>query len=876
MSPRIEEGGTTGIAIALTVAEEVIDVVGLFRDIFLNVAGDGVTELAKWVWARYQRRSKGKNAKKIIEDISKVKQLNTTQLDIFKKLPDHLKKADSEIRRKLASGIEWEPLLVDWMEENGFGNRQLASEIVSGMIHDLREIVIQTVSPQEIYRQALEHGVQLLELQDMILDEMKRVKQAYGIGLSLPLDFKPLSTVLGQDIVAEKYKRFIEEQSVKLPEPLFFRRPRIEWTDIDEKCVYVREKVLDDITEGFSKNHIQLLMGEPGAGKTLLGFVIGYQRIKLQNSPVFYLDFLEHRVGTLDLAVRELILDLQGMSQDSCLLIIDNVHTNTRLASKLFQSLVSHWNIDVLFIARVESLEVTNATDSLHAEISGTGTSKEYLGTYCLRTQAFNDAVFGITKTYFDYFLLDHDVKLVADYLSKKCQGNLWLLTFYLNAIVEDKSDELDLSSIDICQELTAYYLSESINFRIQDESSVYELVRDAIDKRLDDREKRLLLIGILRSIAITSRIDVPFPSDFLDVFISPDKLQPSLVEDQRIQPRELRNIVSQIITKLQKLGELVKLEKFGLPHTMFPHSTLAVEIIKCISEPDFVQGNFEEQYIEILNLYARRQFVAEKLLFALLPNIWGLYPGNNIQGATKFVDWIRNNIALLSISSSIHREILERYVLYQIILKVKLNEHTLTRIYGLRDDSELWKSAELRTLNTISVTTNRASINFRVVQSVDKIDRQTIEAYQGLVTDLKHVFLAVIIHSELEKVQDLEKEYNLDDSSRLRLFSSYGNLSTLLNWIECVSDITIDCIRAGELLKSDSMNAMAWLFVSLGNIVARFEFLSRGGVDYTKEIRELEIIHNEMREMIKDESVTNSDVEKIIASLISFENSLG
>ena len=76
MSPRLEDGATaTGISLALNVAEGVSEIAGLFKDIFLNVAGDGVTELAKWTWTRYQRRSKGKNLQAIIDNLILEKQL---------------------------------------------------------------------------------------------------------------------------------------------------------------------------------------------------------------------------------------------------------------------------------------------------------------------------------------------------------------------------------------------------------------------------------------------------------------------------------------------------------------------------------------------------------------------------------------------------------------------------------------------------------------------------------------------------------------------------------------------------------------------------------------------------------------------------------
>ncbi|MFX1370057.1 MAG: hypothetical protein ACFFAY_15800, partial [Promethearchaeota archaeon] len=544
-----------------------------------------------------------------------------------------------------------------WLRERGFGSDQLISEVLAELMSQISSIMSMHMTPQQLYRLAILIKEDTAASRALI-DETRILVERWGDSMSRlaeisaagPGLFAPLGKVLGSDLAVQAYREHMTGQRMDFPQGKMFRRPHVNWVDIDDRCVYVRQDAIDEIEKNFGDYNLQLLAGEAGSGKTTLSFVFGYKRLTRPpgfRSAVYYVDLndmsfgnsLEEATRLLDeiLAISKAITELKTTDDPayaSCTFIIDNIHLNLSLAKRIYTTHRMKKStgekgpfagVDFLLVARSLGRDLEDFVSATMRDIVGFETDEadyeSWLSLLVLRREQLDDVIAGITAVSLEKAGLEdqttHDARINYA-LESKTQGNLWVLSFVLGAIQQNvaRMGYLDpdwIEEVDVCSQIKEYYLDNL--FEDLATSTAYREAALSLSGRSDEIRA---YTNIWSALSTFNQIDIPVPEEFLHVAIG------SVLTTQE----PLKRFVNTMKTLLLDRGEVIAFEDtkeaeetlVALPRYLFmPHSVLAREVAQCFEKLGF--GSFEiEEGEELVTLDSKCSYFAKFCIDQGLP----------------------------------------------------------------------------------------------------------------------------------------------------------------------------------------------------------------------------------------------------------------
>lgn len=544
-----------------------------------------------------------------------------------------------------------------WLRERDFGDEELINDVLADTIKEISSIVSSHMTPQQLYRLAILIKEDTAASRALIEDTRNLVERwndsmvklaeipAAGPGL-----FAPLGKVLGSDIAVEAYREHMTGQRRDFPQGQMFRRPHVNWVDIDDRCVYVRQDAIDEIESNFGNYNLQLLAGESGSGKTTLSFVFGYKRLIRPpefRSAVYYVDLNDISFGnSLDEATRLLdeisniskaITEISSIDTSSyayCTFIIDNIHLNRILAKRIYTSYRAKKSsiekgpfvdMDFLLVARPLGSDLDGFVSDLMLDIVGYETDdaehENWLSSLVLKKEQLDDVIAGITRVSLKKAGLEGQTmseERISDALEAKTQGNLWVLSFVLGAIQQTAAEMgyLDprwIEEVDVCSQVKEYYLDNL--FEDLAVSPAYKEAALYLSGRSDEVQA---FTSIWLALSTFNQIDIPVPEEFLHEAVAKIPLP--------IEP--LKRFVNTMKTLLLDRGEIIAFEESGRleerlrdhhRYLFMPHAVLAREVAQCFEKLGF-RSFLSDSGEEMVTLDSRCGYLARFCLEKGLP----------------------------------------------------------------------------------------------------------------------------------------------------------------------------------------------------------------------------------------------------------------
>jgi hypothetical protein len=84
---------------------------------------------------------------------------------------------------------------------------------------------------------------------------------------------------------------------------------------------------------------------------------------------------------------------------------------------------------------------------------------------------------------------------------------------------------------------------------------------------------------------------------------------------------------------------------------------------------------------------------------------------------------------------------------------------------------------------------------------------------------------------------------------------------------------MAVDCHRALKYLETDPMIATAFLFGLVSEILYRFQIISQGSGEFSKEIEEIKRIRGELVKLSKTGQLTKNQILDIIDSILLLDH---
>ncbi len=430
------------------------------------------------------------------------------------------------------------------------------------------------------------------------------------------------------------------------PMPRFFRRPRINWLDLDNGYYYERSDVIRKIEDNFSDTNMQMILAESGAGKTTLSFIYGYELIK-RNAKVYYVN-LEEKSDIIN-DIGNIVVDharsmnwsngfgLGNRATPDVLFIVDNIQVNLEVARDIYRQY--KWSQFApqedefvpffLFLARSIFDDLEESMKYFMGQITETSLSSDsieeksiatsLLNTVILEENDFSSTVRGIISKFRDKESKDFHEHL--DKITKKSQRSLWLLSFIINGLMQGQN----IDAIDLWEEFRKYYFDPK-----EPQSLLSRILMRVFGDVSNRPRKEQLFTSLLGTIAFYNSLDVPVP---LDYFLQFGKDTKSL---EKILGGELEFNMNRLLSQLANWGELITHTVEDWEFLSLPHKTLAKELWQSISsDPSNLFFVVEESNGNGLS-------TEEQLAIALLK-----WCNSQEPGRTRLLPWIIDRLVI-------------------------------------------------------------------------------------------------------------------------------------------------------------------------------------------------------------------------------------
>jgi hypothetical protein len=205
----------------------------------------------------------------------------------------------------------------------------------------------------------------------------------------------------------------------------FFKKEP-EWVDYEQGFIVERREV-DEIIKKLENNKVQLVLGAPASGKSIILKNVGY-KLANQNKKVYAVEIKKHPQDEIKLFFEY----IPKMDDDSPIFIIDDAHLNISECERLIRNFKGRGK-GKLIIGSRETREITNGDPTETSEF-------EHLSKTALRILA-DDVTEEMIKTFLwsKHSLSDERIKSVSDSLGK-FKKDLWHLSWALNTYNPEKN----------------------------------------------------------------------------------------------------------------------------------------------------------------------------------------------------------------------------------------------------------------------------------------------------------------------------------------------------------------------------------------------------------------------------------------------------
>lgn len=219
----------------------------------------------------------------------------------------------------------------------------------------------------------------------------------------------------------------------------FFKREP-EWIDFQEGCIIERNEV-DMIIDSLPENPIQLLVGAPASGKSIILKNIGFKLAIDKDWKVYFIDFDKYPKEQLI----EYLMNIMKLDDEKTLIILDDAHFDLPSCETLLFNFKSKNIKSKLIIGSRKTKRITVEhpiepsafEDLIKVEISSLDIVEKLVHLFL----------------YTRYRLNNERIEIISKNL-KKYKRNLWYLSWALKAFIPDKDTVED---VDIYKKLFIY-----------------------------------------------------------------------------------------------------------------------------------------------------------------------------------------------------------------------------------------------------------------------------------------------------------------------------------------------------------------------------------------------------------------------------------
>lgn len=285
-----------------------------------------------------------------------------------------------------------------------------------------------------------------------------------------------------------------------------------EWVDFEQFFIVERKEV-GDIINRLEKDKVQLVLGAPASGKSIILKNVGF---KLANKKVYFMELKKHPQDEIKLILE----DILRIRDENTILIIDDAHLELSYCERLAKAFKSRGKGNLIIGSR-ETSEITEehpkegAEYELLSELSKTGIhiQAEVAAEKMIRT-------FLETQYYFD----DDLIQTISDDLNEY-KNDLWILSWALKSYNKDKEcvdkDEIYGNIATSIKKIKVGKYKESINAEnvLLPLSIFYRheipIERYFLEEQLDIEENIIIqLIGLQEIAEKNKMLSLHHPSD--------------------------------------------------------------------------------------------------------------------------------------------------------------------------------------------------------------------------------------------------------------------------------------------------------------------------------------------------------------------------
>ncbi len=584
----------------------------------LGIGDFALSKTLEAFWDRIERWARKRELAKTIRGLYLYRSANRGVRKSLDKIPKLIQSNASRIRKELEAGRSFveivEGLLAD--TDDIKLPEDYAKKLPINLQHAIFRVVASGVKLPDVYSFLIGVGMkndeisQAIELLRATLQSNALARELVDLSFSTRLE--RIEVTLDCDaLTAEQNESLLQDRTA--PEPTFFRRPHLNWVDLERGYYYDRSKLVDDIEDKFAQGRwLQLIVAPSGAGKTTLGLIIGYRHLTLYGGIAYYVNLedrsdvdLARDVGEIAKALKRIrmtagsrrgndeedLADYDSASVEeipSILVIVDNIHLNLGLVKDLIRSVRSAYvgtdlaaALSILLLARVGHEDLQRGTEQILAELFDSRLGRRIAGTHTLEKRDFKDAVRGIAEVFARERNIG-DIKSFERDLVRRSQESLWLLSFVLRGLEKGRSIE----EIDLCEEVEKFYYCEFE--RSERINSVFHRVlhtrasENGLDLgRLEPADARGALRAVLTTIAALGTLGTPMPKKYL-IEAAERYGVPSDIAGGFLEGEEAKAVVEEMIERLRTLNEIVDGEMAGEQTVRLPHTTLAEVVWSC------------------------------------------------------------------------------------------------------------------------------------------------------------------------------------------------------------------------------------------------------------------------------------------------------
>ena len=294
----------------------------------------------------------------------------------------------------------------------------------------------------------------------------------------------------------------------------FFKKEP-EWIDFEEGFVVERKEV-DEIVKKLENDTIQLVLGEPASGKSIILKNIGFKLAK-ENKDVYTVELKKHSGDK----VKRYFDDIPEIKDEKTVFIVDDAHFQLAECEKLIRNFKTRKSRAKLIIGSRETEEISEGHPKESSEF-------EYLSKTDIQAKDITEKMIrGFLKRKHDFS--DERIKTVSKNL-ERYKKDLWHLSWALKAYNPEK-DSLE-------------------------EKEIYEKIKDSIRKITlgkDDsgKDKFLNAEDVFLPLSGFYRFEVPIERNFLEeqLEIEEDKINQLIELSEIFETEEIgRNIMLSLI----------------------------------------------------------------------------------------------------------------------------------------------------------------------------------------------------------------------------------------------------------------------------------------------------------------------------------------